>query len=739
MFVYLTISLFITITSAVPTGREDVVYPSVETLRSGIKRIKFRAIDQDIDLRLIPAGELISDDFVIYEGDHERRQPTEKIKSLKKKLYRDSEKGAALHIEEDGFTSIHGIISKKLRIEPEETITEGRRAHRVFEVENMERGRIRTNDALMIPPGAIRNVTEAEKRSGICIVVEIVIVSEKTFTHSFGGKYDETAEYYHLRYLYVTITQVQNLMDTMKLTLKVLLIGVITYDNTNEASFIQKSAIKICPNYLDSGDLIENMAEYYKNAKIPLIDEADGVMLVTLTYGIIYVSILMNDDITPVDTANTIRPDPYLSRNLAECYVYKADKKLSTGYIAIMFVYLTISLFITITSAVPTGREDVVYPSVETLRSGIKRIKFRAIDQDIDLRLIPAGELISDDFVIYEGDHERRQPTEKIKSLKKKLYRDSEKGAALHIEEDGFTSIHGIISKKLRIEPEETITEGRRAHRVFEVENMERGRIRTNDALMIPPGAIRNVTEAEKRSGICIVVEIVIVSEKTFTHSFGGKYDETAEYYHLRYLYVTITQVQNLMDTMKLTLKVLLIGVITYDNTNEASFIQKSAIKICPNYLDSGDLIENMAEYYKNAKIPLIDEADGVMLVTLRPMADVYKRKCDLGTIGIAYVGSVCDNGYKYGISEDDEGNFYEYCHTFAHELAHMIACPHDEDSPVSYIPGNPGTVECKWKYGYIMSYETNEQNGTKFSPCSRACVQQFVSLSMASCIVEEC
>ncbi|XP_067141580.1 venom metalloproteinase BumaMPs1-like [Centruroides vittatus] len=404
-----------------------------------------------------------------------------------------------------------------------------------------------------------------------------------------------------------------------------------------------------------------------------------------------------------------------------------------------MFVYLTISLFIALTSAVPTGREDVVYPSVETLRSGIKRIKFRAINQDIDLRLMPAGEVISDDFVIYQGEHERRQPTEKIKNLKKNLYRDSQKGAALHIEEDGFTSIHGIISNKLRIEPEETIKEGRRAHRVFEVENMERGRIRTNDAVMIPPGAIKNVTENERRTGNCILIETVIVLEKTFTHSFGTVYDETAEYYCNRYLAVTITQVQNLMDTMKLTLKVVLIGIVVYDNTYEAPFIQQSAIKICPNYLDSGKLIDNMASFYETAGIPLIDRADAVMLVTLRRMADVYKKKCNLGTIGIAYVGGACDHAYKYGISEDDESDFYEYCHTFAHELAHLIACPHDEDSPVSYIPGNPGTKDCLWSFGYVMSYETNDENGTEFSWCSSACVKHFVGLPMGSCLVDNC
>uniref|UniRef100_A0A2I9LP79 Metalloproteinase n=1 Tax=Centruroides hentzi TaxID=88313 RepID=A0A2I9LP79_9SCOR len=406
-----------------------------------------------------------------------------------------------------------------------------------------------------------------------------------------------------------------------------------------------------------------------------------------------------------------------------------------------MFGYLTISLFITITSAIPTGREDIVYPTVETLRSGIKRIKFRAINQDIELSLKPAGELISDDFVIYEGEHERKQPTEKIKNIKKNLYRDSEKGAALHIEEDGFTTIHGIISKKLRIKPEETIKEGRRAHRVFEVENTEKGRFRTNDAI-IPPGKRgNNATGTERKAGNCIIIEITIVSDKAFTNRFisNGYYDE---FYHMLYLKVTICEVQNLMDTMKLKsfkLKVVLKGVIVYNNKYEAPFFGWSVI--CDEYFDSGELIDNMAWYYSEygTKLPPIVNADVVMCVTGGIMADIYGDKCYQGTVGIAYVGGCCDPGYKYGISQDDTSDLYEYCHTFAHELAHLIACPHDGDPPVSYIPGNPGTERCEWDFGHIMSYKTNEQNGTKFSPCSSECVQHFASLSMASCIIEIC
>ncbi|XP_023228628.1 venom metalloproteinase antarease-like TtrivMP_A isoform X1 [Centruroides sculpturatus] len=152
-----------------------------------------------------------------------------------------------------------------------------------------------------------------------------------------------------------------------------------------------------------------------------------------------------------------------------------------------MNAYVRSLLFFLAVSAIPTGREEIVYPSLETSRSGVKTVSFKAFGHDINLRLESAGDILADDFAVYDG--EGRKIGGSVESLRSKIYRDSEKEAALHVDEEGPLSVKGIVSSNLRIEPcesEEMIRDGVKAHRIIELKRDEGGRIRTNDALMIP-------------------------------------------------------------------------------------------------------------------------------------------------------------------------------------------------------------------------------------------------------------
>lgn len=106
-------------------------------MRSGIKRVTFRAFDQDIELRLKPAGDVIADDFVIVDGENTEIDNSIDIQDLKRKLYTDAKMGAALYVDEDGPLIINGIINSDLRIEPDtskEPSKNGSFPHRVIEV-----------------------------------------------------------------------------------------------------------------------------------------------------------------------------------------------------------------------------------------------------------------------------------------------------------------------------------------------------------------------------------------------------------------------------------------------------------------------------------------------------------------------------------------------------------------------------------------------------------------------------
>nr|API81360.1 venom toxin [Hemiscorpius lepturus] len=102
------------------------------------------------------------------------------------------------------------------------------------------------------------------------------------------------------------------------------------------------------------------------------------------------------------------------------------------------------------------------------------------------------------------------------------------------------------------------------------------------------------------------------------------------------------------------------------------------------------------------------------------------------GTIGICYVGGICDYWYKVGISMDD-GSRFDGCSTVAHELCHNCGCPHDGDPPPSYIGGSPGAESCPWDDGYMMSYIERDTRQYRFSECSKQCVEHMFTI--ASCM----
>nr|AMO02559.1 metalloserrulase 17 [Tityus serrulatus] len=379
-----------------------------------------------------------------------------------------------------------------------------------------------------------------------------------------------------------------------------------------------------------------------------------------------------------------------------------------------MIVYLAIALFYDAVSAVPTGREDVAYPNVETFRSGVKRIKFRALDQNIDLRLESAANLISDDFELYEGDGNRIRKPVDIDRLKRKMYRNRETSAAFYIDEDGPLTINGIINSKLRIEPYESeamIKDGVRAHRIIEIKRDE-NYIRLNDQI-IPPG-IRKVeieTETQRSTNNCILVELVFLIESNLTYRYKNN-DETI----LKECYIIVTVMNSLAQSLKLNLTIQLQNVIKFTEKNEPSFIANSVIPEYPHILDSELLIANMGTHYRYKRD--VSNGDIVLLLMDRKMGVKSLTSYSL-QLGLGYVGAACESRYKFGIAVYDSklDVFYDTC---VHECAHVMGSPHDGDPPVSHISNSPGSIDCLWKYGHIMSYKYNIHNSTLFSSCSR-------------------
>ncbi|XP_023234508.1 venom metalloproteinase antarease-like TtrivMP_A [Centruroides sculpturatus] len=399
-----------------------------------------------------------------------------------------------------------------------------------------------------------------------------------------------------------------------------------------------------------------------------------------------------------------------------------------------MIFYLISSFFLAVVSAIPSGRVDVVFPSVETSRSGVKTVKFRALNEDIELKLEPAGDILAKNFALLDENNQIRHLVD-VEDLKRRIYRDSANGAALLIDEEGPVTIQGIVNSKLRIAPHESgrmVKDGKIPHQIVEVISDEKSFFK--DGIM-PMDFNEEMDKVARmsRDDKCIVVEYLVVTESTFTKRFNTKKALT-EYITLMY-----TGVQNLFDTFEMGIQVRLLGITSFTKKSEPPYIEQGAIPGHEEHLNPDVLLDHMGKYYCKHATGLAKDADIIMLIVARKLGELQDDgTVDFNTAGIAYQGKVCSKCLKVGLALDDS-RYNERVDTVAHESAHLLGSPHDGEGPEDGPAGNPGASDCPETDGYIMGDRRNAANKFKFSECSKKCVKYVLSLPAASCVYEDC
>nr|WLF82770.1 putative metalloprotease [Tityus melici] len=393
-------------------------------------------------------------------------------------------------------------------------------------------------------------------------------------------------------------------------------------------------------------------------------------------------------------------------------------------YLASIFVFASVS-------DIPTGREDVVFPWVETSRSGVKTIKFRALGEDIELKLEPAGDILAEGFALFDSNNQKQSSVD-VENLRKRIYRDSVNGAALLIDDDEFLSIQGIVNSKLRIAPHESRELNqyrRRAHRIVELTNDKNSSLRDDVISRNIQRQIENFASMS-REDKCIVVESLCVTESRFTRRF--KTDQALT----EYVTLMFTGAQNMYDTMNLGIKLRLIGVQAFATDNQPSFIKNNEVKN-GKYLKFS-ILDDMNSYYCKNATSLAKDADIIILIITRTMVLMKGSQIENEAVGLALGGGACLTCEK-SLVMADETDYNERTISLAHEAAHLLAVPHDgDDFKVSDIPNSPGAKSCRYGEGYIMGTSIGP-NMLKFSKCSIACAKYFLSLPQASCLYEDC
>ncbi|XP_067126154.1 venom metalloproteinase antarease TserMP_A-like [Centruroides vittatus] len=377
-------------------------------------------------------------------------------------------------------------------------------------------------------------------------------------------------------------------------------------------------------------------------------------------------------------------------------------------YFAICFLFVGVS-------AISTGRVDLlVFPSVETSRSGVKTIKFRALNEEIEVKLEPAGEILAENFALLD-ENNRILHSIDVQDLKRKMYRNSTNGAALLIDEKGPgpVTIHGIVNSNLKIEPYEsgrTNKDGRIPHQIMEVISDKNSF--GHDGVM--PTGVKETVEKMERIAIddqCIEVEYLILAESRF----AGFYRKEASL--VKYIARQFIEVQNMIDTLELGIKLSVLGVKKFTSETDPSYIKESAIPGYEQHLGDSEIVSNMRSYYCLHSTGLEIDADIIMLIVNRKMGFLNDdNTVSLNTLGIAYVSGVCECN-KVGVVSIDPINHPDRAFVIAHESGHLLGSPHD---------GENDNEACPSSDGYIMGGRRNG-NENKFSKCSKESVERTI------------
>lgn len=398
------------------------------------------------------------------------------------------------------------------------------------------------------------------------------------------------------------------------------------------------------------------------------------------------------------------------------------DRKNRMMWVIALILALASATQMTHAFLIPDESNRLVYPELLESR-GVSGEKVLRINGNLTLNLEKAS--VFSEKLLIRSFEDGSLVTDTVNGAveEQHLYHDTQNMASVLVKDNDGIHVEGLIGHSVRIKPlpgKERSAEGHVAHMLYEVK--QRRPLR-DDIGHLNDDALRNefeVTDAsssdpgvEERSYDTIYPEVHMVLDVSFCQAF--RYDKKAitEYIsvfviaaNLRFRSVTYPNV-----------KLIVVG-ITLEREGHDSYMVH--YKGHPKQVLFDKTLNNFMMKYRAD--PMFSKADyyflltGLDLVGLTPEGEVNAHFS-----GYAFGAGACTD-FKVGTSEDEPLS-YDGVHLFSHETAHLLGCMHDEDPPYAVIPGHPGSQNCPWDDGFIMSYVINYKNHYTFSHC---CVESI-------------
>ncbi|XP_072141902.1 venom metalloproteinase BumaMPs1-like [Dermacentor andersoni] len=304
--------------------------------------------------------------------------------------------------------------------------------------------------------------------------------------------------------------------------------------------------------------------------------------------------------------------------------------------------------------------------------------------------------------------------------IDRNLHEDERQFATVHVRrKETGVEVEGLVGPYQRIRP---VPEMERSdellipHMIYEIEKKEMLDVEMSVSAKGNYNQSNSLRSVSSAQGVpaAVTIELFIVSDQPHHKHFNSTLAL------IEYLCVQTNSVNmRYTDTSNPKVQFLLVGV------ERDSFSRYR--KGYGSYMESSSTLEAFQAYAYSKKYDYGNPDMAYLMTGFEVYSVGADNTMSTSVLGIGYVGGLCTRQFV-ALGEDTAG-LYDGMHTLTHEAAHVLGAAHDQSKPMAWIPKDPGSLDCLWSEGYIMSYVDGGTKHHRFSPCSLKQIRNVVTL----------